>query len=61
MTKAAPRPEGRPTRATKKCEDLEVHAEHYWGAGVKERYCPGLKHRSKLRGVPRAERGASSA
>jgi hypothetical protein len=56
MTKAAPHPVGRPTKATKKCDDLEVHEEHYHGKGAFEKYCPGLKHRSKRRGLPRPPR-----
>jgi hypothetical protein len=53
---------GKPNAALRRCEDKEPHEGHYWGEGMKRRWCGGLKTRARVtRGVPRAEwvRGAT--
>lgn len=50
----------KPNSKNRCLDNLEIHPPHTYhregDPAWKTRDCPGLKHRSKLRGMPRAER-----
>lgn len=48
----------RPTAPLKKCDDRLPHEAHYFGTGVRKRYCKGLKYNKT--DAPRAPHGKRS-